>query len=148
MKAKKEIQSAGFCIVRPDLVAQNLRVPVGTGYPLDAHLEKRPHPYRWLNDTEGFEIFIHNRWENAESIDFEFLDKDIDIIKAHFKGYTYGGAMQELDTWSAKELKQFLRHCGYPTTYVKDIMVGMVKDLARLHAWKTPMEVNNPFLKK
>lgn len=139
----KEIKSAGFCIVRPDLVKKNLKVPVAEGW----YNESRPLPYRWLNDDQDFEVFVNGKWQESESIDFEFLDGEKEIVKAHFKGYRFTNAMDEIKQWSAKDLKEFLRLCGY-RTWTKDIMIWMAQDLARIHAFNRKPEQNNPFLVK
>src|SRR6185369_3865372 len=112
MKKAKEIKSAGFCIVRPELVKKNIRVPVGNTH-MDIFYETRPHAYRWLqeefsaeNRAEGFQVFYQGRWQDAESVDFDFLDDEKAIMKAHFKTHTYSGAMEEIKQWSVKELKE------------------------------------------
>lgn len=140
---KKEIKSAGFCIVRPDLTKRNLSVPVGN----TKFGETDAVPYRWLKDDEGFQVFCLGQWRDAESIDFEFLDKEQDIIKNVFKNYNYSGAIEEIKEWTAVQLKELLRHCGYKS-WTKDINIDMVQDLARIHRFKIKLEKSNPFLVK
>jgi hypothetical protein len=36
--------------------------------------DNAPVPYRWLKDTEGFQIFVNGKWQYAQSIDFDFVD--------------------------------------------------------------------------
>jgi hypothetical protein len=145
---KREKASAGFCIVRPDLVAKNLRVPIGDGYPLNASNEKRPILYRWLKDDEGFQVFVNEKWQDAESIDFDFLSDEKEIIKKQFNGYRDFNAYEEVKTWSAKDLRVFLRHCGYKT-WTKDINVKMLQDLIKIHVFRQGTQVpHNPFLVK
>lgn len=144
-KANKEVLSAGYCIIRPDILKQRLKVCVGFNGRLSTDKDDAI-PYRWLKEDEGFQVLIHGRWEDAESIDFNFLSGEKEIFVNTFKNYDYSDAMEEIKDWSVKDLKQILRHCGYKT-YVKDIMVQMVRDLARVHAWKIQIE-HNPFLVK
>lgn len=54
--------------VRQDLINERFGVPVGGG----TYFDKKPVPYRWINDTEKFQVFLDGAWEDAESIDFEF----------------------------------------------------------------------------
>jgi hypothetical protein len=59
------------CVVRPDLLKRDLSVPVGNGY----YDSAEPIEYRYKNegkDNEQFQVFLNNKWQNAESIDFEF----------------------------------------------------------------------------
>lgn len=142
MKTNK-IKSAGYCSARTDLLKKNLSVPIGkfqqhSSYPL---------PYRWLKDDDGFQIFYCDNWEDAESIDFNFLDTEKEIIKAHFKAYSYSNTIEEINGWSAKDLKELLRICGYKS-WTKDIMTYMVKDLVKIHAFKFKTIEHNPFLVK
>jgi len=147
-KATKNIRSAGFCIVRPDLVAKNLRVPIGGGYPLNATNEKRPILYRWLNGDEDFQVFVNGEWQEAQSVDFEFLSTEKEIVKKRFNYYRDINAYSEIEGWSAKDLKEFLRHCGYKT-WQKDINVTMVQDLVRIHCFGVKLAPHhNPFLVK
>lgn len=146
MKKVKEIKSAGFCIIRKDLQKQNLRVPIG-----DASYYSGSYPlsYRWLKDTEGFQVLYQGTWQDAESIDFDFLDEEKDILVNHFRFHVFTEALEEIKSeWSAKELKELVRLCGYKSSYCKDILIDMVKDLARIHAWKQVLTKNNPFLNK
>lgn len=147
MKKTKNIRSAGFCVVRPDLIAKNERVPIGGGYPLNATNEKRPIPYRWIND-ENFQVFVNNCWQDAESIDFNFLSSEKEIVKKQFNGYRDENAYGEIQNWSGKDLKEFLRHCGYKA-WTKDINIIMVQDLVRIHVFGVKiLPRHNPFLVK
>lgn len=92
-------------------------------------------------------MYCYCKWRDAESIDFEFLSDESEIVKRTFYNYDYSQAMEEIKEWSAKDLKQFLRIIGYKT-YTKDIMITMVQDLARIHAWQITPETQNPFLVK
>ncbi len=142
---KKEMKSAGFCIVRKDLQKQNLRVPIGIWYYSGSY----PLPYRWLKDDEGFQVFYNSQWQDAESIDFDFLDTEKEIVKAHFKNYSHSTAIEEIkNEWTAKDLKEFLRLCGYKATHSKDILIYMVQDLARIYKFGIVLDIPNPFLHK
>lgn len=143
MKTKKEIPAAGFCVLRADLLKKG-EAAVVDGSKCDWSYAM---PYRWLKEDEGFEIFIHGRFREAESIDFDFLSDEKDILLNTFRDYNYSDAIEEIKQWSAKELKTLLKCCGYKT-YTKDIMIKMVQDLARIHCWKITLENQNPFLVK
>lgn len=142
MKSKQEIPAAGFCIIRPDIIKKKLKVPTGN---MNCDLDDAMY-YRWL-DEDKFQVHVYGQWRNAESVDFEFLSEEKDILKNWFKNYIYSEAMEEIKDWSAKDLKQFLKLLGYKT-YIKDIMVSMVQDLARIHAWQMTMTERNVFLEK
>ena len=142
MNKHKEIPAAGFCIIRPDIIKRKEKVPTGN---MMCDLDDAML-YRWL-DEERFQVHVYGQWRDAESIDFEFLSDEKKIVKNWFKNYHYSEAMEEIETWSAKDLKQFLKLLGYKT-WVKDIMITMVKDLARIHAWKIEMTEKNQFLVK
>jgi len=144
MKKTKEIKAAGFCIVRPDILKKNERIPVGN-LSFD---EDFPLAYRWKTEDE-FEVRLHGRWLEAQSIDFQFLDTEKEILTHTFKNHGYSEAMEEIkNDWPVKELKELVRICGYKSTYTKDILVDMVQDLARIYAWKMTMTKSNPFLVK
>lgn len=144
----KEIKSAGFCIVRHELVNKNLRIRIG-GTLLSVFQERRPFPYRWLADDIGFQIRVNNRWEDAESIDFDFLDTEKEITKKHFNGYRDTRAKEEIEDWSAKDLKEFIRLCGYKYSYPKDILTSMVWSLVCIHIFTNHLKIEkNPFLVK
>lgn len=148
MTKKKNIRSAGYCIVRPDIVARNERVPIGDGYPLNATNEKKPVLYRWVDDDEGFEVFVDEKWQSAQSIDFDFLDTDKDIVRKRFNGYRDTHAYDEVKGWSKAELSTFLRHCGY-RSWTKEINITMVQDLIRIHVFGMKLiPRHNPFLVK
>lgn len=58
--------------IRPDLLAEGTGVPVGDKF---YHLSE-PLPYRWKNegeDNEQFQVFFEGKWQDAESIDFDFM---------------------------------------------------------------------------
>lgn len=145
MKKNKEIPAAGFCVLRKDLASKNTQVAVGNRWVSSTY----PMKYRWLGEDEGFQIWAHNDWQDAESIDWDFPSSEKEIILAHFTDYNYHEAMSEIEEeWSVKDLKFFLKQCGYIKPYIKDIMIGMVKDLARIHRWEMKLEYANPFLVK
>lgn len=50
MKKNKEIQAAGFCVIRPDITKNGFQIQVGNIL-TDT---KQAMPYRWLNEDEGF----------------------------------------------------------------------------------------------
>jgi hypothetical protein len=58
--------------IRQDLLEQELAVPVGDGH----YSSKESVAYRWLNlgqDNEQFQVHVNGEWQDAESIDFDFL---------------------------------------------------------------------------
>lgn len=54
------------CKIRKDILDQNLSVPVGNEY----YGGVEPLKYRWNKDQ--FQVFYKDKWQLAESIDFEF----------------------------------------------------------------------------
>lgn len=61
--------------IRKDIQADGYGVPVGTGYYSDSSgLESR-----WVNegtDSERFQVLLNGEWLEAESIDWEDVDKN------------------------------------------------------------------------
>jgi hypothetical protein len=58
--------------IRQDLLEEELSVPVGDGH----YGSKEPVAYRWKNlgqDNEQFQVHLNGEWQDAESIDFDFL---------------------------------------------------------------------------
>jgi hypothetical protein len=56
------------CTVRGEILSESFETTDGK-----AMVEKgKRYPYRWINDTERFEININGTWHEAESIDFNF----------------------------------------------------------------------------
>lgn len=55
--------------VRKDLIARKLSVPVGGEY----FSKRKRLKYRWKNNDSIFQVFLNNRWQTAESIDWDFL---------------------------------------------------------------------------
>jgi hypothetical protein len=67
-----------LAVIRPDFLNQELGVPVGNGY----YRSKTPLPYRWVNknnvespDGDIFQIQLLGVWQNAQSIDFDFIEQ-------------------------------------------------------------------------
>lgn len=58
-----------FCKIRKDLVEQGYLVPVGETY-VEQIDEMQLFEYRW--DKDQFQIKTDGKFQNAESIDFEF----------------------------------------------------------------------------
>jgi hypothetical protein len=54
------------CKIRKDLIEDCFAVPIG----IDCSNLDNEYEYRWSG--EQFEIFYHNHWHAAESVDFEF----------------------------------------------------------------------------
>ena len=56
--------------LRSDLIKKNLSAPVGDGF----YSESLPLAYKWvtIDDEEVFHVKLNNRWQKAESIDFDF----------------------------------------------------------------------------
>jgi len=139
----KEIPAAGFCVIRPDIIKEHLSVPVkGTNFG-----GKEAVMYRWLKEDEGFQIHLYGKWRDAESIDFDFLSNEKEILKRFFFNFTFMDATDEVKKWSAKYLKQFLILLGYKTNK-KEIMVSMIMSLAGKYAWKLTAQSTNHFLIK
>lgn len=65
-----------FCRVRKDLLKDELGVPIFLGQSDKEHhlFTGKKIQYRWLEDTEGFQVKHNGRWYNAYSIDFDFED--------------------------------------------------------------------------
>lgn len=59
-----------FCTVRKDLLKKGLCVPIGdTAY----YCGKEHLEYRYIGeDDEIFEVFFEEKWQEAESMDFDF----------------------------------------------------------------------------
>ena len=58
--------------IRQDLLDREQAVPVGDGY----YSSKESIAYRWKDlglDTEQFQVHLNGEWQDAESIDFDFL---------------------------------------------------------------------------
>lgn len=53
--------------VRKDLLEEQMGVPVGETH----YSSSEPLPYRWTRKEE-FKVFHNNKWQDAESIDFDF----------------------------------------------------------------------------
>jgi hypothetical protein len=54
--------------MRPELFNNGLAVPVGDEY----YYDLAPRKYRWHNNT--FQVFYKGTWQNAYSIDWEFIE--------------------------------------------------------------------------
>jgi len=54
--------------MRPNLFNNGLAVPVGDEY----YYDRAPLKYRWHNNT--FQVFHKRTWQNAFSIDWEFIE--------------------------------------------------------------------------
>jgi hypothetical protein len=52
--------------IRKDLQESNLAVHVGKLY----YLDSEPLPYRWIG--EEFQVLIDDKWETADSVEWEF----------------------------------------------------------------------------
>jgi len=66
-----------YCVIRKDLQKEGLGVPLqdATGK-FDRYIYisgKAKRQYRWLGDTEGFQVKYRGQWYHAYSIDFDFL---------------------------------------------------------------------------
>lgn len=57
-------------VIRKDLIKDELGVPIGNEY----YFESTPLKYRWLSDTD-FQVLFNNKWQSAESIDWDFVEK-------------------------------------------------------------------------
>jgi len=63
--------SAGRVMVRTDLIADELSVPVGNKWVSSGEFDAR-----WEHegtDKEQFQIYFEEKWVDAYSIDFEFI---------------------------------------------------------------------------
>lgn len=63
------MKKQNLAIIRPDILEKNLSVPVGSTH----YGKETPLPYRWTRDDEGFEVFLDGKWQEAYSIDFDFI---------------------------------------------------------------------------
>lgn len=77
MTTTKTVNIDGFnypqAVVRPDLIEEETSVPVGEGY----YGSTEPLPYRWKDmDTEDeqFQVYYNGQWQDAISIDWDFID--------------------------------------------------------------------------
>lgn len=61
-----------YCVVRQSILDKGQSVPVGKDY----YGEPDSLEYRWVNDDEYFQVLHEGIWQNAESIDWEFIDDD------------------------------------------------------------------------
>lgn len=57
-----------FARIREDIWLDNLSVPVGDGY----YSSRVKIPYRW--NKKKFQVFYKGKWQEAQSIDFEFIN--------------------------------------------------------------------------
>jgi hypothetical protein len=57
-----------IAIIRKDLQTKNIAVPVGDKY----YSGNKPLPYRWKNNDDVFQVKMGGKWEEAQSIDFDF----------------------------------------------------------------------------
>jgi hypothetical protein len=59
------------CKLRADLLDKGLSVPIGvSGWLNDATILN----YKWEDADVSFKVFFNGKWEDAESIDFDFID--------------------------------------------------------------------------
>lgn len=58
-----------YARIREEIWLENLSVPVGDGF----YGSRIKLPYRWIGD-ETFQVFYKGKWQNAESIDWEFIN--------------------------------------------------------------------------
>jgi len=61
---------SNVAFIRMDLLKAELGVPIGNEY----YFESKPLKYRWLSDVD-FQVLFKNKWQNAESIDWDFMKK-------------------------------------------------------------------------
>lgn len=59
-------------MLRTDLFNKGLSVPVGNSGWLNDQTQLK---YRWTDDDSSFHVYFNGNWENAESLDFEFIDQ-------------------------------------------------------------------------
>jgi hypothetical protein len=57
-----------YCVIRKELQENNASVPIGCLFFSGANKLK----YRW--DHDEFQVYYLNRWRDAYSIDFDFID--------------------------------------------------------------------------
>lgn len=55
--------------LRNDLLNKNIKVPVGNVY----FFGNEKLYYRWLNE-ENFQVFCYDKWLDASSIDWDFIN--------------------------------------------------------------------------
>lgn len=61
---------SNVAFIRKDLLRAKLGVPIGYEY----YFESKPLKYRWLSDID-FQVLFKNKWQSAESIDWDFMKK-------------------------------------------------------------------------
>jgi hypothetical protein len=59
------------CKVRKDLAEQGLSVSIGNNNWLEP---KKEVNYKWGEDDLDFYVFVDEKWQDAASIDFDFID--------------------------------------------------------------------------
>jgi hypothetical protein len=62
-------EEKGLCWVRKDLLKKGLCVPIGD---VDYYCGEEPLKYHYTEDDEIFEVFFCGKWQEADSIDFDF----------------------------------------------------------------------------
>lgn len=62
-------QKTKYARVREDILNDNLSVQVGNNF----YGNKGKRPYRWIGD-ETFQVFYKGKWQEAQSIDWEFIN--------------------------------------------------------------------------
>lgn len=73
VRVKKEDDiKEGLAYVRQELLNKNLSVPVGD---VIMYHDEKPLPYRWINETEVFQILYEGEWHKGVSTDWDF-DED------------------------------------------------------------------------
>lgn len=78
-----------YCVIRPDLLAKELGVPVGLGH----YRLPEPLEYRWVNgagfpddDGEEFQVLLDGEWQEAQSIDFDFIPSNETRVIVEVRG--------------------------------------------------------------
>lgn len=61
-----------YCSVRQSILDKGQSVPVGNDY----YGEADALEYRWTFDDEVFQVLHEGAWQNAEPLDWEFLDDE------------------------------------------------------------------------
>ena len=69
------METKKFCKLRQDLINKELGAPVGDSF----YNSTQPIEYRWLDEID-FQVFLNGKWEDAESVDFDF---ELETLSIH-----------------------------------------------------------------
>jgi len=64
------MKTNNYCKVREDLIDSELLIPIGNTY----YTGNKEFKYRW-KPNDQFQVLYKNKWQDAESVDFNFYCK-------------------------------------------------------------------------